>query len=61
MKNALMAPATVDTSFRYMIVDILELTHYEHRCAGVGGVMVEKYRAWFEQRMGNGLLSLRLN
>lgn len=56
-----MAPATVDTSFRYMFVDILELNHYEHGGAGVGGVIVEKYPVWFEQRMGSRLLSLRLN
>lgn len=61
VNNAPMAPATVDTSFRYMIVDILELNHYEHGGAGVGGVIVEKYPVWFEQRMGSRLLSLRLN
>lgn len=61
LNNAPMAPATVDTSFRYMIVDILELNHYEHGGAGVGGVIVEKYPVWFEQRMGSRLLSLRLN
>ena len=56
MKYAPMSPVTVDASSRYIIVEIRELSHYEHGGAGCGGVVVEVYQAWFEQKMESNQL-----
>ena len=55
VKYAPMAPASVDTSLRYVIDDILELNHYEHCGAGCRSLVVEMYQVWFEQRMESSL------